>query len=307
MEVVGDRPTGARHRASAPRAHARPRIGAGAPAGATAAMQSPPGRQQRDCGHREHYPGHPPGSRARARTAQPTAAAQRVGCITPRARLPRCGCSSRAARSPTKAGSARLAPGSAPRAVEGRRIDRDPLRREGVQAAELDEPAVHDRRARRHDHRDQPQGRDPRDHAARGAPRHRGRARRRPRAREGRRGSRAPAADRGARRRAARRLRARAPRVPDRHRPDRPAVPRRRRPRGRSSRSSASARSPASTSCCATRSASTAIRSSRRPRACSSRSRSSPRRVYAESKGVACVEIDLARLRGDLDPALKLF
>jgi RecB family endonuclease NucS len=30
-------------------------------------------------------------------------------------------------------------------------------------------------------------------------------------------------------------------------------------------------------------------------------------RVYAQSKGVACVEIDLARLRGDLDPALKLF
>src|SRR3954454_12436319 len=30
-------------------------------------------------------------------------------------------------------------------------------------------------------------------------------------------------------------------------------------------------------------------------------------RVYAESKGVACVEIDLARLRGDIDPALKLF
>ncbi len=30
-------------------------------------------------------------------------------------------------------------------------------------------------------------------------------------------------------------------------------------------------------------------------------------RVYAESKGVACVEIDLARLRGDVDPDLKLF
>lgn len=30
-------------------------------------------------------------------------------------------------------------------------------------------------------------------------------------------------------------------------------------------------------------------------------------RVYAQSKGVACVEIDLARLRGDLDPDLKLF
>ena len=30
-------------------------------------------------------------------------------------------------------------------------------------------------------------------------------------------------------------------------------------------------------------------------------------RVYAESKGIACVEIDLARLRGDIDPALKLF
>jgi RecB family endonuclease NucS len=30
-------------------------------------------------------------------------------------------------------------------------------------------------------------------------------------------------------------------------------------------------------------------------------------RVYAQSKGVACVEIDLARLRGDVDPDLKLF
>lgn len=30
-------------------------------------------------------------------------------------------------------------------------------------------------------------------------------------------------------------------------------------------------------------------------------------RVYAQSKGVACVEIDLAQLRGDVDPALKLF
>lgn len=30
-------------------------------------------------------------------------------------------------------------------------------------------------------------------------------------------------------------------------------------------------------------------------------------RVYAESKGVACVEVDLARLRGDVDPDLKLF
>ncbi len=30
-------------------------------------------------------------------------------------------------------------------------------------------------------------------------------------------------------------------------------------------------------------------------------------RVYAQSKGVACVEVDLAQLRGDLDPDLKLF
>jgi len=30
-------------------------------------------------------------------------------------------------------------------------------------------------------------------------------------------------------------------------------------------------------------------------------------RVYAESKGVTCVEVNLARLRGDLDPDLKLF
>ena len=30
-------------------------------------------------------------------------------------------------------------------------------------------------------------------------------------------------------------------------------------------------------------------------------------KVYAESKGIACVEINLERLRGDLDPDLKLF
>jgi len=30
-------------------------------------------------------------------------------------------------------------------------------------------------------------------------------------------------------------------------------------------------------------------------------------KVYAESKGVACVEVNLDRLRGDLDPDLKLF
>ena len=30
-------------------------------------------------------------------------------------------------------------------------------------------------------------------------------------------------------------------------------------------------------------------------------------KVYAESKGVAWVEIDLDRLRGDLDPDLTLF
>ena len=30
-------------------------------------------------------------------------------------------------------------------------------------------------------------------------------------------------------------------------------------------------------------------------------------RVYAESKGIACVEVNLARLRGDVDPDLKLF
>jgi hypothetical protein len=30
-------------------------------------------------------------------------------------------------------------------------------------------------------------------------------------------------------------------------------------------------------------------------------------RVYAESKGVACVEIDLERLRGDVEPGLTLF
>jgi endonuclease len=30
-------------------------------------------------------------------------------------------------------------------------------------------------------------------------------------------------------------------------------------------------------------------------------------RVYAQSRGVACVEVDLARLRGDVDPDLTLF
>ena len=30
-------------------------------------------------------------------------------------------------------------------------------------------------------------------------------------------------------------------------------------------------------------------------------------RVYAQSKGVACVEVDLTRLRGDIDPDLTLF
>jgi len=30
-------------------------------------------------------------------------------------------------------------------------------------------------------------------------------------------------------------------------------------------------------------------------------------KVYAESKGIACVEVNLARLRGDVDPDLKLF
>jgi hypothetical protein len=30
-------------------------------------------------------------------------------------------------------------------------------------------------------------------------------------------------------------------------------------------------------------------------------------RVYAESKGVACLEIDLERLRGDVEPDLTLF
>ena len=48
---------------------------------------------------------------------------------------------------------ARLAPRDPPHPLQGRRLDRDPLRREGVQAAQLDEPAVHDRGARRRDRR----------------------------------------------------------------------------------------------------------------------------------------------------------
>ena len=129
---------------------------------------------------------------------------------------------------------ARLAPGDPPHPVQGRRLDRGPLRRQGVQAAQLDEPAVHDRGARRHDRRAQ-----------------RRRARRcassctrslhdttielgdDPGLEKDGVEAELQQLHRGARRRAARRLHARAARVPDRHRPDRPAVPRRRRPRGR--------------------------------------------------------------------------
>ena len=52
--------------------------------------------------------------------------------------------------------------------VQGRRFDRDPLRREGVQAAQLDEPAVLHRGARRRDHGADAEGRDPAHRAARG-------------------------------------------------------------------------------------------------------------------------------------------
>ena len=130
---------------------------------------------------------------------QPTGGSARILRITRRARLPRMRLLV-ARCSVTYEGrlGASLAPGVRLVLLEGRRLRRDPLRRQGLQAAQLDEPTVHDRRTRRHDRRDQSQRRDARDHAARGAARHERRARRRSRTPEGRRGGRAPAAARGA-------------------------------------------------------------------------------------------------------------
>ncbi len=66
---------------------------------------------------------------------------------------------------------ARLSRRAAPDHVEGRRLDRGARRRQGLQAAQLDEPAVHGARrptaARRH----QPGRREAHHRAARGAPR----------------------------------------------------------------------------------------------------------------------------------------
>ena len=98
-------------------------------------------------------------------------------------------------------GSPRRPPrrGRAARDAQGRRQRRGPLRRQGVQAAQLDEPAVHDPEHRRRDRRRDAQGRAPRHRAPRGAPRPRDRPRRGSRPREGRRRGRAAGADRDAR------------------------------------------------------------------------------------------------------------
>ena len=90
--------------------------------------------------------------------------------------------------------------------------------------------------------------------------------------------------------------------------PDRSPVSRRRRARGRG-RGEARRRhrrrrpTPALPGTARPRS-----RSSRRPSGMFVAQQIKPQaKVYAESKGVACVEIDLERLRGDVDPDLTLF
>ena len=127
-------------------------------------------------------------------------------------------------------------------------------------------------------------------------------------AREGRR--RAPPAG-GARRRAAvlrRGLPARAARVADRHRPGRPDVPRRgrrldrrrdqarrddRRGRAADALPRADPRGPGDGGAAA---------------ACSSAQQIKPQaRTLAESRGIACVEVDLAVVRGEREPDLVLF
>ena len=103
-------------------------------------------------------------------------------------------------------------------------------------------------------------------------------------------------------------LPARAPRVADRHRPRRPHVPRRRRRLDRGRDQARRRRSTRSSSSRATSSASASTR--RWPTAAAS---SPPRqvkpqaRVLAEARGIACVEVDLAVLRGEREPELTLF
>ncbi|CAA9424597.1 MAG: Endonuclease NucS, partial [uncultured Pseudonocardia sp.] len=130
--------------------------------------------------------------------------------------------------------------GDPPAAGQGRRVGVHPRRRPRLQAAELDEPALHPQgRARRHPGRQggdldgHQQGRRAADHhdrdrRARPLPG----PRRRPGPAEGRRRGRAAAAARAARGDLRRGLVARPPGVPDRDRTGRPALPRRRGRRG---------------------------------------------------------------------------
>ena len=180
-----------------------------------------------------------------------------------------------------------------------------------LQAAELDDAA--DGRSRRSDGRivvRKLKGED-RLEIALAEVLHRRHARdglRRRRAREGRRRG-APAG--AARRRAGlvrRGLPARAARVADRHRPGRPDVPRRARTAGSRSRSSASGRSTPSSSSRATSSGSGSTRRWPTAAACSRRRSIKPQaRVLAEARGIDWVEVDLAELRGEREPALTLF
>ncbi|CAA9396420.1 MAG: Endonuclease NucS, partial [uncultured Nocardioides sp.] len=138
-----------------------------------------------------------------------------------------------------------------PRAdAQGRRLGAHPLRRRLLQAAELDEPAVHRhgghhrRRAGRVDghleeHREGSR-RHPADPGRGGPPRLLARAGRRPGAPQGRRREAPPGAARRAPRHAVAGTDAGTPRVPHRHRPGRPDVPR--RPRGVGGRGDQAAR-----------------------------------------------------------------
>ena len=161
------------------------------------------------------------------------------------------------------------------------------------------------RHARRAQAEDGGRARDP---ARRGAERRRPRHGRVGGAPEGRRRAR-PAG--GARRRArgARRgAHAREARVADRGRPGRPHVQRRRPASGSRSRSSASGRSRRSSS---SRATSAFIREDPAKAGCRgilAAQKIKPQAVaLAESRGIRCVEVDLALLRGEREPDLTLF
>ena len=130
--------------------------------------------------------------------------------------------------------------------------------------------------------------------------------RRRPR--EGRRGG-PPAGGAGRRARLVRRgLPARPPRMADRHRPGRPDVPRRRRrlDRGRDQARRHDRRGRAADAAISSGSGSTPRSAS--AAACSRRRWSSRRRGCSRRRaGSAWVEVDLAVLRGEAEPALTLF